>query len=818
MTAPYVFFCMCMPHEKEYIMVESGGGFDRASKRMKRNTLLIGMLLLSLGASAQGVSFGHFQREKRAKARLTRTLGKAQQLLPATRGTIIPVEEYAEIEEDRRYRYVYAYNSNKERSSETIYLSERENGAWGEESLYAVGTYTYEYDTQGRVKTKSVTYDNTEGHFTSYRVMVTYAADGAATYTKYERDPDYGTYTEVEQWTYRADGTLASRTCENEWGSSDVTYTYDTQGNVTSYDRYSLSGGLNDVTLAYTDGTESYSNYTKHYTYDDKTGKLLEYRQMGGSMDTKRMTFEYDTYGRIVSIKEYVGEDGDAIDSPTVDGEETVTRAASAEDIVWRLAESENYTYFGNEAYSVNNPWKVVFGMDGPVLTMTYKEYDTYAEGGDANGDGIIDERDDAANAEYERVVTFTRDANGKLTAVNETDNETVAGVENGLELRIDSEGQIISLKDESYEAWTGGYDENGNWDENFQNSYYSLLEQTYTWKDGKITQSTLHDKYEAKDSKVTHTDETSYTTRYTYTGNSVTIARTEDNVDSSVEMTYLSQEGNRYMAKSWYQSGTTNNFDWETDDYVIRDIQTEDVSFIRPNLKKDREGFTVDVPVVLSRAGRVVSVGSESMSSSDFYSWFDGNYYFPNTEAEGDEYTAMDELMGIYYSISHDGDQTIASNVEGLPVFVLKGSRLLKEYKYYDIAYSAGGSMGSTEVTRTVTIPAGQAYDEISYLYDDGGLLVGQQLVSVDEEGVRTGEVTLEYRYDTTGVIYTELTAQGRICLNGRTLGLDNEATFSIWTVSGQTLAAGVSSYTFDQPGIYVITTGSTSMKLTVK
>lgn len=737
-----------------------------------------------------------------------------------TRTAVIPVEEYAEIEEDRRYRYVYAYNSNQERSSETIYLSEREGEVWGEESLYTVGTYTYEYDTQGRVKTKSVTYDNTEGYFTSYRVMVTYAADGAATYTKYERDPYDESYTEVEQWTYRADGTLASRTCENEWGSSDVTYTYDTQGNVTSYDGYSLSGGLNDVTLTYTDGNDSYSNNTKHYTYDDKSGKLLEFWQTGGYVDAERYTFEYDTYGRIVSIKEYVGEEGDAIDSPELDGAETVTRAASAEGIVWRLAESENYTYFGNEAYSVNNPWKVVFEMDGPVLTMTYKEYDTYAEGGDVNGDGVIDERDDAANCEYEKVITFTRNANGKLTAVKETDNETATGVENGLVFSIDSEGQIIGLKDESYESWAGGYDENGNWDENFQNSYYSLLEHTYTWKDGKITQSTLHDKYEAKDSKVVYTDETSYTTRYTYTGNSVTIARTEDNVDSSVEMTYLSQEGNRYMAKSWYQSGTTDNFDWETDNYVIRDIQTEDVSFIRPNLKKDREGFTADVPVVLSRAGRVVCAGFESMGSGDdcINSEMDGNWHFLNMEAEEDEYSSKDELMGIYYSISHDGNLTIASNIEGLPVFVLNGSRLLKEYKYYDIGYIAGGSVGSAEVTRAVTIPAGQAYDEISYLYDDGGLLVGQQLVSVDEEGVRTGEVTLEYRYDATGIIHTELTAQGRICLNGRTLGLDNGATFSIRTVSGQTLAAGVSSYTFDQPGIYIITTGSTSMKLTVK
>lgn len=787
---------------------------------MKRNTLLIGILLLSLGASAQGVSFGHFQQKKKAEARMAKMISSNQQLESKIRAAVIPVEEYTEIDEDRRYRYVYAYNSNKERSSETIYMRERENGVWGEEILYTVGTYTYEYDTQGRVKTKSVTYDNTDTPFASYRVMVTYADDGSATYTKYERDPDYGNYIEGEKWTYRTDGTLASYTCEDEYGSVNDVYTYDEQGNVTAFNSYSLSGSLNDVTLTYASEDTYESNSTWHYTYDGKTGNLLGYWQTGGSMDTQRYSFEYDAQGRIVSIKEYTGEADDEIDSPIVEGE-VVTRASSVGSIIWRLAYKEDYTYFGDDAYDVANPWKAVFNMDGPVVTITTKEYNTYAEGDDVNGDGIIDERDNAENCEYESVVTFTRDANGKLTAVKETNNETAGSVDTGLIVSIDGEGQITGVKSEFKESWNGGYDEAGNWDENIQNFFYSLEEQTYTWKEGKITQMTDHEKWENQYDGNNDNGEYSYTTRYTYTDNSVTIAKVQDNVDgASTELTSMSQTGNRYMVKHWYGSDTSDSFDWETDDYIIHDIQTENVSFIRPNLKKDREGFTADVPVVLSRAGRVVCVGFESMTDCNdcYFSESDNSYHCFNIYDEESEYDSEDNLMGIYYSISHDGDLTVASNVEGLPVYVLKGSQLLKEYKYYDMAYEISGSMGTSETTRAISIPAGQSYDEISYIYNDGGLLVGQQIVSVDEDGVRTGDITLEYKYDANGIVDTEMTAQGRVCLNGRMLGLDNGGTFSVYTLSGQTLAVDVTRYTFDQSGVYVIVVDDTSIKLSVK
>lgn len=791
---------------------------------MKKIALLISMFLGILGVSAQGVVFGHFKQKEKVKALLAKKPSKDLQVASVTRA-IVPVEEYAELDEDRRYRYVYAYNANKERSSETIYMREREDGKWSEEVLYTVGTYTYEYDTQGRVKAKSVTYDNTDIPFKSYRIMVAYGDDGSATYTKYECNYE-DAYEEVEKWTYRADGTLASHTLKDDYSSYGDTYVYDEKGNVSAFNSYSLSGSLNDVTIIYADEDVYESNSSKHYTYDGKTGKLLEFWQTGGWDDTERYTFEYDAQGRIVNICVYVEEEGDEIDAPVVvgpsaDGEKTETRASSADAMTWRLSYKESYTYFGDEVYGVTNPWKAVFGIDGPVVTITSKEYDTYTEGGDVNGDGVIDERDDAANCEYESIITFTRDANGKLTAVKETNNETAGSVESGTVVSVDNEGQIVKVKMEFEESWNGGYDESGNWDESIQNYFYELEEQTYTWENGKITQMTDCEKWSQNYEGKSDNGEYSYTTRYTYTENGVTMAKTQDNVDGgSTELTSMSQVGNRYMVKHWYDSsntdGKTDNFDWETDDYIIRDVQTEDVSFVRPNLKKDREGFTADVPIVLSRAGRVVCVGYESMGSGDdcINSEMDGNWHFMNIEAEEDEYSSKDELMGIYYSISHDGDLTIASNVEGLPVYVLKGSRLLKEYRYYDMDYSSNGSMG----TRAVTIPAGQAYDETSYIYNEGGLLVGMQLVSVDEDGERTGEITLEYKYDANGVVHTEMEAKGRVVLNSRTLAMNDGATFDIYSANGQTIAANVASYTFNQAGIYIIVTKAERIKLTVK
>ena len=76
------------------------------------------------------------------------------------------IEEMSEIIDNRCYRFVYAYNKDKVRSSETIYMREKVDGKWGPESLYDVGTYSYEYDSENRIKIKAVDYGKSDADVT----------------------------------------------------------------------------------------------------------------------------------------------------------------------------------------------------------------------------------------------------------------------------------------------------------------------------------------------------------------------------------------------------------------------------------------------------------------------------------------------------------------------------------------------------------------------------------------------------------------------------------------------------------------------------
>ena len=116
-------------------------------------------------------------------------------------------------------------------------------------------------------------------------------------------------------------------------------------------------------------------------------------------------------------------------------------------------------------------------------------------------------------------------------------------------------------------------------------------------------------------------------------------------------------------------------------------------------------------------------------------------------------------------------------------------------------------------------TIPAGQAYDEITYKYDADGRLTGKTEISVDENGTRTEDITLEYTYDeTSGITSVEATANAGITLNGRRIGLSDNSAFSVCTLGGQVLAAGVTQYTFASPGIYIVNAGNVKAKVLVK
>lgn len=111
---------------------------------------------------------------------------------------------------DGLFRYVFAYDSNKQRSSETIYYKERNAGVWGSESLYEVGNYSYQFDSKGRLKVKEVKYSLGKPEFQTYRIMVDYndtaaAGEAVSTFKRYTLADD-NNYQLEEQWSLYANG------------------------------------------------------------------------------------------------------------------------------------------------------------------------------------------------------------------------------------------------------------------------------------------------------------------------------------------------------------------------------------------------------------------------------------------------------------------------------------------------------------------------------------------------------------------------------------------------------------------------------------
>lgn len=112
-------------------------------------------LALASTANAQGVWFGRMHLKQRAGQ--MEQQGMKRNNTPATvpmarlgSAADKPLDEYQEKRGDAFYRYVYAYDKDLMRSSETIYKKVKgDDGRWGEETLYDVGTYLYEYDSQG---------------------------------------------------------------------------------------------------------------------------------------------------------------------------------------------------------------------------------------------------------------------------------------------------------------------------------------------------------------------------------------------------------------------------------------------------------------------------------------------------------------------------------------------------------------------------------------------------------------------------------------------------------------------------------------------
>lgn len=454
-------------------------------------------LALASTANAQGVRFGRMHLKQRAGQ--MEQQGMKRNNTPATvpmarlgSAADKPLDEYQEKRGDAFYRYVYAYDKDLMRSSETIYKKVKgDDGRWGEETLYDVGTYLYEYDSQGRVKAKTVSYGKNED-FVSYRVMVDYGTDGTTTYTRYELDSGDGGYRPARQWSCYDSGQLASSAEYDYDGWTKYARTFAKNGIATGggndLRKYECSGTLNDSTVTHYWRDDSNAEWrqerieaNRHHNWG--TGRLAVYKCYGtdeyyGSYDERMFEFGYDGLGRITSIKKYyTGNDDDSQpgwsggtggDGATYgsDSQARARRAATGEP-QWRLEYSETYEYWGDEVYGVGNPWHDVFGMDGPLKRIYLDD------------EGYITQ------------TLFERDASGKLLSVSYSD-EDIEGVTETGTIEVDADGLITRIEDTSEETYGDDY-------------YYYSDATEYTWEGGLVTEAvnTWHTKTRYPDGNV---------------------------------------------------------------------------------------------------------------------------------------------------------------------------------------------------------------------------------------------------------------------------------------------------------------------------
>lgn len=787
---------------------------------------IVSALMMSYSASAQGVKFGKRYMKQRMELRKQEAAKKAAakaaketQTLKANANNIL--DEYEERDEDRIYRYVYAYDKNKMRSSETIYLKEKTDGVWGEEKLYTVGRYTYEYDTQDRLSVKTVTYDEND-LFDTYRVMVTYG-DGVTEYKKYIWDDSDNMYRLNESWSYHDNGVLASYVEYNYDGDIETGSTFDANGVSTGYIFYgsykmTFDGELNNPVVTYYhldwngDDTSTWNMEKQEtYKYDPSNGRLVEYTLYDNYYDeyydAKKYTYTYDELGRIIAIREYDEAGNDESNGSTDPGADingdgvvdendrpvyTAARTRVTDDVEWELYTEEMYTYYNNDVYGVGNTWHDVFGMDGPLARID-----------------VIDE-------EGERLATvFTRDADGKLTGITFPNQVTEPNHTSTDKATIDANGQILKIEEEySYKSGSWEDDPNYNGEEY---STYSYFATEYTWENGQVTTAHVTDKYENTVNGETSSDEWHETNRYAYGDGKVTFSTYDGDGQTPNSTTVIEEQGNmRKVHHRQYGGGS-----YTEDEYVARYVQTEDISFVRPNLAADVEGMTADSTIVISVPGRVVCAYEGEYNSGFGYLSSD-DYYSSLLDADNTAYYANTISGSTYFTVEHDGGETVCRDILGRPIYILTDGRLTREYKYYDVAQDVGSPVEPetrAAVMLTADIPAGQAYDEITYKYDAEGRLTGKTEVSVDSDGTRTEEITLEYKYDeASGIASVEADAKVGVTLDGRRIGLSDNSAFSVCTVSGQVIAAGVTSYTFNSPGIYIINAGGITTKVAVK
>lgn len=709
---------------------------------------------------------------------------------------------------DGLFRYVFAYDSNKQRSSETIYYKERNAGVWGSESLYEVGNYSYQFDSKGRLKVKEVKYSLGKPEFQTYRIMVDYndtAAAGEAvnTFKRYTLADD-NNYQLEEQWSLYANGQLASHSLFNSYDA--VSHRYDENGTINailSYDfsgdrlvtKITKSGTLNDSTIVhYEDGMPS---WTERYRYDGKTGRPLEYTTWGKTVDAFHNVWEYDAQGRIVLDEHYVDSADDEVDFPTAAAlsgkrskgarlpfmstgwSEAAADACKADaaprrnrtesamtEPEWKLDARITYKYFNDEVYPVSNSWRSVMYMEGPLSECVFLE------------------KGDETEPDYEERIVFTRDASGKITAVNHTYSKE-EGSEKSSVYVVDAAGHVTRCTYTNKETCgdrTETYVEDNQyvWD---SDRCVSMVE-TNGYTTGQQTKTSHVYTYDTAANKFT--DE---------------LRIMHENVtDEPSTVTYTVQQNGTSVEATNKESAYCNS-------RYIREVQQEDVSFIAPNMLKDFDGAYPEPRTVISVKGRVVTTATGPR----------GKYYgyveVPALNDADNQYLTL--APGQYFRVKRVGNQLVCSDIDGFPVYVVEGNLLKKEYIYLDNTSSV---TPQTSVAPVAKATDGVECTEVEYIYSQYGLLVGQILTDISADGKRTENISIEYKYDEATGIGTYEATTAKMQLSGRSLGLTDGTTFSVYTLGGKQLAANVADYTFASSGVYIVKVGGKSVKLTVK
>ena len=252
-----------------------------------RKIIFTVLAMAAISANGQrvrlGLAYHKAQKQRMERRALNTTNFESRQTVAVAKNARI--DETTDVRGNNQYRYVFAYNKNNERSSETIYKKHFDGTGWSEEVFCNKGSYTYEYDTQGRIVSKTVKYENrNDFDFESYKITVDYSNPEYTAYTKCIINPDDDSDWEEARWSFYKNGQMRHYDNTNSGRSDSYSITYDENGSCIELTNWhsgwqsgkELHGLLNDSTI--TRFEDHSPQRVESYVYNPDNGKLTEYK------------------------------------------------------------------------------------------------------------------------------------------------------------------------------------------------------------------------------------------------------------------------------------------------------------------------------------------------------------------------------------------------------------------------------------------------------------------------------------------------------------------------------------------------------------